>query len=118
MGKQVDRGEIGARIDGRLRHDTQPADRAWWGPDEPSAIDLSLIRIVYGVVAAGTRCSKCGSPLGRRLRVITWPTLFGPARWRVSVSTKCSGRWRHLHTATVGRCPTDLALGSFRARST
>ena len=118
MSEQAERGVIGARIDGRLRPGAQPADRETWGPDEPSAIDLALIRIVYGVVAAGTGCSKCGSPLERRLRVITWPTLRGPVRWRVSVRTRCGGTRRHLHIATVGRGPTDLVLGSFRARST
>ena len=110
MSEQAERGVIGARIDGRLRPGAQPADRETWGPDEPSAIDLALIRIVYGVVAAGTGCSKCGSPLGRRLR--------GPVRWRVSVRTRCGGTRRHLHIATVGRGPNDLVLGSFRARST
>ena len=113
MSEQAERGAAGARVDDRHQRDA-PADRTWWGPDEPSAIDLSLIRIVYEVIAADTRCAKCGSPLGRRLRVTTWPTLRGPVRWRVAVRTRCTGTWRHVHEATVGHCPTALALGSFR----
>ncbi len=85
-----------------------------WGADQPTLVDLWLLRIVYEFVAAETSCSKCGSAIGRRLRVDYWPTLLGPLRWRVAVRTRCRGRRRHAHIATVGRCSNGLVLSLFR----
>ncbi len=85
-----------------------------WGADQPTSTDLWLLGVVYEFVAAETSCSKCGSPLGRRLRVDYWPTLLRALQWRVAVRTRCRGLRRHTHVAPVGRCSNGLVLSPFR----
>ncbi len=85
-----------------------------WGTEQPTAADLWLLDGIYQFVAAETGCSRCGSPLGRRLRVDCWPTLLRTLRWRVLVRTRCRGRRRHAHVARVGQCSNGLVLSPFR----
>lgn len=98
---------------------TQPCEPAsvwptWWGHEEPSAVEVSLLQIIYEFKAAATSCTRCGAPLGRHLRVEARPTLLESVRWRVSVRTQCRGWRRHRHAASVGRSPDDLVLGSLQ----
>jgi len=88
--------------------------RIRWGREEPTALDRSLVEAVYEVLAEETRCSRCGAPLGRRLRVQAWPTILRSVQWRVAVHTRCRGWRRHRHTAAVGRSSDDLVLGPLR----
>jgi hypothetical protein len=99
------------------RNDAESVRPPFWGPQEPSALDASLLQIVYESIAAETTCSRCRARLGRRLRVEVWPTLLGSALWRVAVRTRCRGWRRHRHTASVGRESNDLVLGPFRGRA-
>jgi hypothetical protein len=105
----------GARGDGGGAHheETWPTQPTRWGSEEPMAIDVSLLHIVYGLLAAETRCSRCGAPLGRGLRVEVWPTLVRSVQWRVRVRTSCRGWRRHRHAAAVGLSSSDLLLGPF-----
>jgi hypothetical protein len=78
-----------------------------------TAIDLELVEIAYGVIAAESSCSTCGAPLGRCLRITRTPAAPVLAHWRLSVVTRCCGWRRHRHLADVaGR--RDLDLGRFR----
>ena len=96
------------------RPDPSPStSRIRWGREEPTALDLSLVEVVYEVLAMETRCSRCGAPLGRRLRVLAWPTILRSVQWRVGVRTRCRGWRRHRHTAAVGRSSCDMVLGPF-----
>ncbi len=109
------RGAPGARS-GARRDEAESAHPIGWGPEEPSAVDVSLLQIIYGFVATSTSCSRCGAPLGRRLRVDACPTLLQSVVWRVSVRTRCRGWRRHRHTAAVGQLSNDLVLGPVRGR--
>jgi len=88
--------------------DAEPGARA-----EPTADDLSLIRLMYEIVAAESRCGRCGAPLGRRLRCVLSSADRAPS-WRVSVVTRCSGWRRHRHVADVAEASRDLSFGQFR----
>ena len=99
---------------GARPHHRVPRRSTRWGSEEPAPIDVSLLLVVYEVLAADTRCSRCGAPLGRRLRVEVWPTILRSVQWRVAVRTRCVGWRRHRHTAAVGRSSGDLVLGPFR----
>jgi hypothetical protein len=90
------------------------AIQAKWGAEKPTAADLWLLGIVYEFAAAETSCSRCGSPLRRRLRVDYWPTILRALQWRVAVRTRCHGRRHHAHVATVGRGSNGLVLSPFR----
>jgi hypothetical protein len=76
-------------------------------------IDLELIELIYGFIADASRCSQCGAPLGRGLRIVPSRGLHARAHWRVSVSTRCRGWRRHRHVAAVAR-RHDLELGTLR----
>jgi hypothetical protein len=78
----------------------------------PTDLDLRLIRLTYEVAAAESRCAKCGTPIGRRLRLTTQ---YGgqPPTWTVIVATRCRGWRRHRHTAVVTEASNSLRLGSF-----
>jgi len=78
-----------------------------------TAIDLWMIELTYGFVAAESRCTRCGTPLGRGLRVTPSVTTHSP--WIVSILTRCRGWRRHRHVATVVEASNDLALGPFLA---
>jgi hypothetical protein len=80
-----------------------------------TAVDLDLIDVIYGFVAAESTCSTCGAPLGRSLRVIPWSSCAAAARWQVHVTTRCRGWRRHRHVAAVtGR--RHLELGPLSRR--
>jgi len=87
-----------------------------WGSAEPSPDELWLVELAYEVGLVTTFCKRCGSGLGPRVRVATWPTVFGPVRWRVSAATRCQGWRRHRHTAIIGRTSTDVVLGTLVSR--
>jgi hypothetical protein len=96
-------------------HDDVPSAHAeWWGNEHPSDTDRWLIELVYRFVAAEAACSRCGAPLGRRMRVVPSPALGRPPLWRVSVVTRCRGWRRHGHIANVSQRSGDAVLGSFR----
>jgi hypothetical protein len=80
--------------------------------DGPSALDLWLIQVTYGVIASLSTCQACGAGLGRSISVVPVRGTHPSARWKVSVATRCQGWRRHPHhaLATEG---TDLLLGAF-----
>ena len=86
-----------------------------WGAEEPTSADVWLLGVVYEFVAVETTCSRCGAPLSRRMRVDYWPTVLGVLVWRVVVRTRCGGRRRHAHMATVGRSSNGLVLSPLRS---
>ena len=100
-----------------VRDESESGGQTGWGAEEPGPVEVSLLEIVYGFIAAETGCCRCDTPLGRRLRVDAWPTLLGATRWRVSVKTSCRGWRRHRHTAAVGRTSAGVLLGPFRGAS-
>ncbi|RVX46053.1 hypothetical protein EDD27_8896 [Nonomuraea polychroma] len=68
--------------------------------EPPGPADKWLIEIVYEMVAAETRCKRCGAPLDSpRLRAGAWP---------VRVTTRCRGSARHRHRADVSRTQDGL----------
>ncbi len=79
---------------------------------DPSAVDLWLVDLAYGVVTAATRCARCGANLGAPRR--RTPSAAGTRGWSVAVVVRCRGRRRHRHTATATRAAGDLALGPLR----
>jgi hypothetical protein len=78
----------------------------------PADLDLRLIRAAYEVTAAESGCTRCGSSLGRRIRLVPHT---GPAAWRVSVSVRCRGPWRHRHLAVAAEDAGHLELGPLRS---
>ena len=82
------------------------------GCAEPTALDMWLVQVAYEVVAAESRCAKCGSPLGRGLLLAPSSEVHPLFRWRVSIATRCSGWRRHRHVANVVKASNDLLLGS------
>jgi hypothetical protein len=89
------------------------ADPWHWmdGPAAPvSRLDLWLIHLTYDFATAESTCTRCGSALGRGIRVVPSST-DDPPGWTVSVETRCSGWRRHRHVATVDGSPDDLVLG-------
>lgn len=97
-----------------VHDDRGPSPAGCWGSEQPSAIDRSLIELVYGFIAAGATCSRCGAPLGRGVRLVPSPALGHPPLWCVSVVTRCRGRRRHGHIASISRPAGDLVLGPLR----
>ncbi len=87
--------------------------RAPGGTPAPTAVDLWLVDVAYGVAAAGTRCTRCGAALGARRRLT--PSADAAPGWSVSVVVRCRGPWRHRHVATAARPGRDLVLGPLRA---
>jgi hypothetical protein len=80
---------------------------------ELTVLDLALIQLVYGVVAAESTCSRCGAPLGSALRVMH--SALDNTPWTVSIVARCSGWRRHRHIAVVDETANDLVLGPFSA---
>lgn len=97
--------------------DLRSTRAGFWGSEQPSAVDVWLIKLVYDFVAAEAACSRCGARLGHRLRVVPSPTHGLPPRWRVSVVTRCRGWRRHGYIANVARPSHDVVLGSFHPGS-
>jgi len=83
------------------------------GCAQPTAVDLAVIRILYEFMASETTCSRCRSPLRPAVLLIPDPYAI-PTSWSISVTTRCAGWRRHLHTATAFEANQDLLLGSFR----
>lgn len=90
------------------RQERQPRSR------EPTELDLALIEALYETIAATTYCIRCGSTLGRRLRVLpsTRP-VTAPDSWRLLVVTRCHGWLRHAYSADVTEEGRDLRVGLF-----
>ena len=90
----------------------------WWnsltfyGSARPSAVDLTLIKLVYEFMAADVPCSKCAASLGRKVE-LTPDTSGAVESWSITVITRCSGWRRHQHTATVSESHQELILGPF-----
>jgi len=86
----------------------QPGSRA------PSELDLALIETLYEVIAATTYCIRCGSTLGRNLRVVpSARPVSAPDSWRLLVVTRCRGWLRHAYSADVTEVGQDLRMGMF-----
>ena len=62
---------------------------------EVTAIGLRFIRRVYELIAATSKCGRCGEPLGRRSRVVRSAGAHPPL-WTALVATRCKGWRRHL----------------------
>jgi hypothetical protein len=78
----------------------------------PTQLDLSLLRVVYEVVADLTMCTACGARLGRRLHVASRGAVHRPSPWSVKIVTRCRGWKQHRHVASVIRPSKDLVLGA------
>jgi hypothetical protein len=97
-----------------------PDPRYWTMDDEAgprrypelTALDLTVVRLVYGVVAAQSRCARCGAGLRRDVRV-TSVACDCPQRTAL-VETVCGGWRRHRHVARVDEASNDLLVGPFR----
>jgi hypothetical protein len=76
-----------------------PASPAW-----PTEADLWLIRIAYQVMAAESRCARCGAVLRGRVRLVVSLTRY------VRVTTRCAGWRRHRYAAVVTEPAGDLML--------
>jgi hypothetical protein len=94
-------------------------EAAGFVPDEATRralvtdLDVELLEVLYGVVALGTRCSACGAPLRRRVRIVPSADRRSGARWPASVVTRCRGWRRHRHIAAVDGFD-HLELGPLR----
>ena len=76
-------------------------------------VDLWLIRLTYGFVAATSRCGRCDAPLAGRPHLEASPTGAAPT-WHVRVTTRCRGWRRHRHAAIVTEVSGDLRFGPLR----
>jgi hypothetical protein len=91
------------------------------GPDparaerRPSALDLWLVRLAYGVIVGELECQACGARLSGSLRLTPMPTTEADSSLRVSIRARCGGWRHHRHYADAVLGP-DLLLGAF-ARS-
>jgi hypothetical protein len=74
--------------------------------------ELWLVACAYEYMAAGTLCSRCGSPLGDDTRILIGTDGGGG----VMVSTGCRGRRRHQYIARVTERRGDLLFGRFEQR--
>ncbi len=108
--------EFGAALSGLSATSSGSCEENMWavlgGCAEPTALDMWLVQVAYEVVAAESRCAKCGSPLGRGLLLAPSSEVHPLFRWRVSIATRCSGWRRHRHVANVVKASNDLLLGS------
>jgi hypothetical protein len=77
----------------------------------PTPVDVWLIEVAYEVAANRSWCVRCGSPLGRGLRLVPLAD-SATGSWRVTVVTRCSGWRRHRYAAEVSRPSGDVMLGS------
>ena len=91
-------------------------DPAGTGADREESrgsVDLGLLGLYYGTVAARLSCGRCGARLRRAVRVA--PALRDPTIGAIAVTTRCRGWWRHRHRATVtGRAAGQLRLNDLR----
>ena len=85
------------------------------GKPLPTDLDVQLIELIYLVVANEQECSECRHLLGRGLRARS-SSGGPPARWPVTVDTRCWGWRRHRHMAQVTRPSNDLMLGDLHLR--
>jgi hypothetical protein len=76
-------------------------------------VDLWLIRLTHGFVAATSRCGRCDAPLGRRLHLEVSPAGAAPT-WHVRVTARCRGWRRHRHAAVVTEVAGNLRFGPLR----
>ena len=84
------------------------ADRQ--APSTSMAVDLELLRLYYGTVAARLACTRCGARLGRA--VLVKPAAGYVTIGAISATTRCRGWRRHFHRATVtGRAADRLEFG-------
>ena len=80
----------------------------------PTELDLSLIEAIYEAIAATTYCIRCGSALGRGLRIMpSSRPVTTPDTWRLLVLTRCRGWLRHAYSAEVTEVARDLRMGQF-----
>jgi hypothetical protein len=83
------------------------------GRAELNAVEVWVLRLGYKDLAARLNCGKCGSRLGRELRIL-WPSDAYPPSVRMLAMTRCSGWRRHRQVAVVTESSEDLLLGPFR----
>ncbi|WP_405433831.1 hypothetical protein [Micromonospora sp. NBC_00617] len=96
-------------------HEAVPASRTLFGRrPELTALDLSLIQLIYEVVAADSKCIRCGAPLSRQLHVAKSAADYCQS-WTVSVLARCSGWRRHQYVATVDDGSNGFVLGPFHS---
>ena len=98
------------RVDG-----AESRERPLVGEASGQLLELWLMAGAYEYVAAGTLCSRCGSPLGDDTRMLIDPD--GGMASSLVISTGCRGRRRHRYTATVTERSGDLNFGRFERRS-
>lgn len=77
--------------------------------NEGAAVDLGLLRIYYGTMAARPCYTRCGArirPLVLVERISAYSTIGA-----IAVTTRCRGWRRHRHRATVTGRPGEVRLG-------
>jgi hypothetical protein len=79
----------------------------------PSTGDLWVIQALCELVAGESLCTRCGSPLGRQVVLVSAADGLGTG-WSVRVATRCSGWRRHNKRATVVESTHDQVFFSFR----
>jgi hypothetical protein len=78
-----------------------------------SDLDLWLIAVTSGAIAAQSTCTRCPAPLRRRIRVDRFTDVGSPSA--ASAVTTCAGWRRHRHVATVTESANHLVFGPFRS---
>lgn len=101
---------LAEHVDGAASLERPLADRAGG-----HLLELWLVACAYEYVAAGTLCTRCPNPLGDDTRMFVDPD--GGVASGLVISTRCRGRQRHRHIATVTERSGDLVLGGFERRS-
>jgi hypothetical protein len=82
---------------------------------ELSPVEVWVLRLSYQDLAARLNCERCGSRLGRELRLLL-PSATYPPSVRMLAMTRCSGWRRHRHVAVVTESSEDLLLGPLRLK--
>jgi hypothetical protein len=78
-------------------------------PAQPTALDVWLVQVIAGALAAESTCWRCDAQLDPRVRVR--PRRHQPRGWRVSVRATCTGWRRHRHHAEAVGEAGDIVLG-------
>jgi hypothetical protein len=78
----------------------------------PTDNELAVIEVLYRVLAAESRCSRCGAAL--REPLAAWPEAdTADGSWALVIFTNCRSWRRHRQAARVTEESGDLKFGAF-----